>query len=529
MSRFDINKLWYRFFGIGIFITFLLLVFVDKSLSQYYLANWVKSPNLSLLPFVLVVVLLLTGINYFYSKSLQNKGTILSDKIFYIIITVCFVAVLFLQLFIANNIYFRPGWDANTVLTAAENPDFLSSRGEIINSEWYYKTFPNNVAITYLLAILCKFGEIVFPNNPYFFVLYFNVFIVCFSAYLAILCVYKITNNKAVTLISMAFVILLTCLSPWIVIAYTDTIAMPFVTFAVFVYLFIKNKYFKYPLIFASGIVGYFIKPTVIIVLIALVIIDGYELIKKAIDKKLNYRRVVSLFLVIVATVVCVFGAKKIAFSNHDEIFNGEQQFTITHYLMMGLNDDCDGVFCMNDVVYSSSFEDVQSRTDANLLVAKERVGEMGILGTAKLMIKKHILNYNDASFSWGHEGGFYLEHNNKTDDTSTFLKRIFYTQDAGGIYFDKFVTYEQSIWLIILLGMSFCVLYKGKNKHTVALISLTLIGVSLFLMIFECRARYIYFFTPLFIVMFGVGIKSLTDFASENIEKIRNKKRSTS
>ncbi len=46
-----------------------------------------------------------------------------------------------------------------------------------------------------------------------------------------------------------------------------------------------------------------------------------------------------------------------------------------------------------------------------------------------------------------------------------------------------------------------------GREKTDVqAVISLTLLGVSAFLIIFECRARYLYMFLPLFLILFICG-----------------------
>lgn len=86
-----------------------------------------------------------------------------------------------------------------------------------------------------------------------------------------------------------------------------------------------------------------------------------------------------------------------------------EQNFTVTHFLMMGLSDERNGVYDQNDVEYSASFTDRAARQEANRTVIKERIQEYGVGGMVEHLAKKTLTNYNDGTFAWGGEGDFFV------------------------------------------------------------------------------------------------------------------------
>ena len=54
-------------------------------------------------------------------------------------------------------------------------------------------------------------------------------------------------------------------------------------------------------------------------------------------------------------------------------------KFGISHFFMMGLNTETDGMFNQDDVYFSESFETADERSENNWRVAKERLSEMGL------------------------------------------------------------------------------------------------------------------------------------------------------
>lgn len=84
--------------------------------------------------------------------------------------------------------------------------------------------------------------------------------------------------------------------------------------------------------------------------------------------------------------------------------------------------------------------------------------------------------------------------------------------------FFKRFTA--QSFYRVMeLMGVK--TVYNHADFRLMNLIALILIGVSLFLLLFECRARYLYIFSPLYVVLAGIGLNK----ASELYGRIRGKR----
>ena len=142
----------------------------------------------------------------------------------------------------------------------------------------------------------------------------------------------------------------------------------------------------------------------------------------------------------------------------------------------------------------------------------------MGAGGYLQHLIKKNLATYNDGTFAYGREGNFYAsipEENGSLDHT---LRHIFY---MGGTHYPILATIEHILWLFVLIGICFCIIPGTKEPYGENYIALALLGVSLFLLLFEGRARYLYQFSPLFVVLAAVGLKR----ASEKLERFITQK----
>jgi hypothetical protein len=457
---------------------------------------------------ILAISAILLILNIFLLNHVKPFPT-LSEKKFYIFIVICFLAVYFLEIFVTSHIWFYPGWDASIVRDSAKLLVDTNAKGfydlDSAYHYYYYSKFPNNIIIGHTLALLYKFGKIIFKSNPYFLILLFNNLLVNLSAMFATLCVYKISNSRNIAVISMLQGIVLLCLSPWIVVPYTDTFAIIFPAAIFFSYLYVKNPYIKYPAIVFLGILGYYFKPTVIIILIAFAIIFVSLSLSRIIERKHHFKKYIKVSVLTVATAILTFALISNFVSGEKKYLASDTEFTITHFFMMGLNKDTTGAYSAEDSIFSGSFDNVEQRQYANLTVAKQRLKEFGVSGYLKFLAQKTILNYNDGTFFWAGEGNFYSDIPEKSDFWSNILRGIYY--DDGEYYWIYNAT-EQILWLNILVCTVFCLLGKAKNGFAVELISLTLLGVSMFLLLFECRSRYLICFSPLFIVLSSIGLQ---------------------
>lgn len=510
-------------FCLYIIASLLLNLIIDKNFNYYFPSNFLAGTNL--LPFLFSIALFLLAVFVIYLLQKQ-KGSpkTLPSRQFYVVLAIIFLLVYLLQLFITANIYLMTGWDAGACIEAAED---IALHGADGVPKTYFSQNPNNIFLVYTLAAMFKIGEILHSSNPYAVVLAINCLIVCVSVFLAVLCVYRITGKKSATIVGAIFGIILIALSPWIVIPYTDTISMVFPIGAIFCYLFIKNPYLKYSLFVFLCFLGYFYKPTTIIVLIALVIIKICTHTKKIIKRQIPLKRLLCLFFCFIIAAGFAIGIDKVVLLQNKTEMDEQGCKTITHYLMMGLNPESEGFFSQKDVDFTLYFPDIASRQKANLEETKNRLKSMEITGTLKLLLKKNIANYNNGTFLWGAEGYFYTEVFEKDNLAAKALRSFYYTQyaEGQGAHYQVFATIEQSVWFMMLISIGFCILRGKSNNATENLVALSLLGVSIFLLIFECRSRYLFMFTPLFLILASSGLNKATLLMEDLKDKFKNKR----
>lgn len=68
---------------------------------------------------------------------------------------------------------------------------------------------------------------------------------------------------------------------------------------------------------------------------------------------------------------------------------NKDAAFGPTHYFMMGLNEERNGVWAQEDVDISSSCKTSEERRSVNIQVSIQRLKEYGIIGYARHLSKK--------------------------------------------------------------------------------------------------------------------------------------------
>lgn len=443
----------------------LINIFIDCRVYKHYPPNYLTVPNYKLIGFSFLLFLLsVTAVvvfKYFKNSKVLPK---ISDKRFYIFISAVFAAIYVLQLFISKHIYTFFTWDVEGIRAAAENIAFGKADG--LSGE-YFNIYPNNVILTYTLVLFYKIGILIHPVNPYAVLLGFNALCVCVSVLLSVFCVYKLTKNRTVTVISMLAGIILIAFSPHIVVPYSDTIGMLFPVTAVYIYIYVKNCYIKYPLVFFVCLIGYNYKPTVFIILIALIIIKAIRFIYSlAVKNQIDIKRILICALLISVPVLISTGMNKAVISLNKTELDEQKQFTMTHFLMMGLNTKTEGGYCYEDVKFSYKLSDIETRERENLRMVRKRLTEMKPEGFIKLMVRKNLKNYNDGTFYWM-RGGNDTEPPENNSKAAKLLRNLYYKN--GGNY-QTFAKTEQIIWLFVLISIIFSFLF---NKRTLSAESL--------------------------------------------------------
>lgn len=131
---------------------------------------------------------------------------------------------------------------------------------------------------------------------------------------------------------------------------------------------------------------------------------------------------------------------------------------------------------------------------------------ELGADGYFKFLSKKILVNYNDATFAWGMEGGFYkIIYESPNKNVSAFLRDIYYND---GKYYETISIIRQLIWILILgvicignIRFLFCI-EKKEKMVTLNIMHMCFIGITIFELLFEARARYLYIYVPIYIIV---------------------------
>ena len=463
-----------------LFIYILLVLFFSFDNTYLNLREFPIIPNIISGLISIIIIFFILKIN----KEIDDK----KYKKYLIIIS---IITFILQIIVLKYTYFYTDWDVKTIRDIIVNND--------IKNNYYLTKYPNTLLY---LAIVKLYYNIPIIGNYYFPLIVFNAFLVNLSCVIASLTIKKYTNN-IYSLVGYIILTILTILNPWINIPYSDTFVIIFPISIIYIYIKKEKRIFDYILIGLLSIIGYYIKPTAFIIFISIVIIGIIDLINK--NSKFNLKKI-SLVLIgiLIAFVICKTSIKLTGF----EKAKTTEAFTFIHYLKMGQNNNTFGGYDEKDVLESDT---KGKRNDIKKTIS--RIKERKILGQFKFIKIKTMLNYNDGTFAWGREGAnFYYKVLAKDSKISELLKNFFYKDYK---YNDIFKVITQLIWILVLILSFFAGTKELKNDNII--LYLSVIGITLFLTIFECRARYLYCYSPLFVSLAMIGLNNIKGGAKKN------------
>ena len=122
--------------------------------------------------------------------------------------------------------------------------------------------------------------------------------------------------------------------------------------------------------------------------------------------------------------------------------------------------------------------------------------------------MNKAVVNFNDGSFAWGREGDFYQEIFEKDNLFANALRSYFY---HDGDSFNNFLLSRQILWMIVLSLMVSSIFNRKRDEEV--FIQIICIGIILFNMIFEARARYLFAYVPYFVLLATLSFNDWVEF----------------
>lgn len=388
-------------------------------------------------------------------------------------------------------------WDWGTLIRLAS--DYVLD-GEFKNNK-YLARYDNNQCWFACLVVLFKIIHFFFPGVTLEHFHTISIGISCGMVVLSIFLIHRIArlvwgSRKAL------FVGILTILCApfylYATFAYTDTSGM--LVCSLLIYLFVKAERCdlrgRVFCLVVLGILASFslhLKVTVFIVFIAMVI-----------SFLLRVRSWKKLLLSILVVVLMIGGSYTLMdkgigqIAQISEKTSEKHKFPLTHWVMMSLQY---GGYVQEDVDFTKSFPTYEEKKEANITEIKKRVKEKGFWGMTKHVCYDKVLRvWGNASLS----GSEYIARSPEDPD-GMWQHLMMFNGKWNGIFL--FYTCLYHGIMIIGLVLSGLGTWKKKvHEQPMLFARIALLGITLFLMIWECNARYLVTYLPILMLVTAEG-----------------------
>ena len=441
-----------------------------------------------LVPLMLFMAIALMAGVYIYRKIKYKKLLLL----FGFCILAFFQAVTINQLAVRYDV---ESWDMSVVFNAAQ---YYVTNGTFDMGKYdYFLWFPNNSPLYNIFIFLFRIFAALGITNVQLALNIFNAGLLLASAWFIEKTV-QVAVGQEYTGVGVMMCVVLCPFSLYAVLAYTDTFSMIFLSAALYFYVCtVKGKGNRFiNLVMFSLLVafGASMKVSVLVLAIAALI--------DIVMKSENIRQTVISFALVAAITFGGFTGFKYAHEHSPFLPEYDYNLTIpyTHWVMMGLNGL--GGYCDDDYqLITLKQPDVASRQNANIEEIKNRIASKGPVGMIYHIINKLSYIYSDGTFTACYKLDRSAVSVSPLHDYVIYLGSKFY-----------YLGYFSLALFMSMLAMISAGIFKSiiKRDTSALMPAISLVGVTIFLLLWEARARYILNFLPLFILMTVFGIKQL-------------------
>ncbi|WP_459984569.1 glycosyltransferase family 39 protein [Nocardioides sp. AN3] len=369
----------------------------------------------------------------------------------------------------------------------------------------YFSIYPNNglLADVYY-AILSTVHAAGGGDHQYAIALpLVNAIVLTVPAVLTVVLVRRELGATAAVFCSGLVVVFL-FFSPWLHILYSDTAGMAFPIALLTLASFARTagrrgRIALWAAIGLVGAVGMAVKPTVVFALVAVVAVP---LLLRPRQGRRHVTALAAAAVAFLAVHTLLPHAVDHGGVTPVEQADPAQKFPITHFLAMGTTGV--GAYNAADVGRMENTPPDQ-RFALGLRLWRQRVSELGPAGYAHLLDSKLVWTVGYGTFGqWGE--GHMTKPPLNSDGISRFA-RSFYDGDGSrhGIALDMW----DAIWLAGLLLVCVPLILRRGWLERVDLfgpIALSIIMLVAFHMLFETRARYLYLYVPVLLVLMTGG-----------------------
>ncbi len=424
-----------------------------------------------------ITLILLYGANHALCRCSDKTATRLSVLFLLVYLGLLLLAGVLLAV--------EPAWDFGRVYSGALD---LAENGKLTTTLQYFLESNNNFFIAYILSFWFKIASLAHITP-----LYAGILLNCLAIWLSALALFWVVKTEWNIQRGCLFLLLVLCFIPlytYAPIFYTDTLSLPFISFALLLWQTIKRGTPKVRLVClillgANGIIGYYVKASVGIVYVAMLLLALIDW------KKGTLKRIA----VVALAAVCV----SVGYST---LLNVTQAIDLTeldryklpyeHYVMMGLAGN--GGYNPEDYELSISIDNLETRKETNVAQIKERLAAYGVAGYFSFLQIK-------IEYTWL-DGTYYAPQKLSIDPLQHTILSAFFCTDGQYYSFYKTVALGAQLALLVLMLLSI-----RAREPLVGLLALSVFGLFLFLLIWETRSRYLLNFTPVFLLLAQSGL----------------------
>ena len=351
------------------------------------------------------------------------------------------------------NIYYETDWDVYHLI-------------HVDLSEFYYQRYPNNLFLAWLMQNILRLNDAVGINFGEYRLMPLVILNCGISSLVGRLVHFIVKKHYGIRWAMAGGVLyfLLAAISPWNVIPYSDSVGLLFPALIYALYISDTHKILKGAGIPVLSYIGYLIKPQCVILFIAIAIVEIGRIGRwQKLRENLPAVGVACAIAILAVLSLSLF--LKTQYKNAGYVEWKDAQYGAAHYLMMGLNEERNGIYSTEDVEFSAHQPSKEVRTRENIRVSIERVKNMGAVGLARHLSKKLLIAFNDGTFAWGCEGVFYSElKEDLNTGVSPWLKDVYY-HNSGRLHF-IYGFIVQQIWILLLLGITVCLPLVRSAAH---------------------------------------------------------------
>lgn len=457
----------------------------------------IRTPLLETLLFLLLAVLT-AGILFFFANRLKDR---LSQKTFIGMTVLCFAALILLQLAAAYVLEQGPAWDPGGVFISAKE---CVEQSAIITHTNYFSRFPNNTGLLFIEVLYFFLLRAVGIPITMFAASLLNVLFIDLAILFLFLFVRKVWGNR----VAMLYLLMSLFFMPnvlYVPVVYTDTMSMVFVTLALYLFAcYLKGRESGARLrtqilqLLAISFVltaGTKVKGSVVILFVAFIV---YLMCT------VSFKKWIPALLVLLLPFFLLSAGFDAGMRSVNVIREDERQFRFPteYWIYMGLKTP--GGFNYDDFETIYALPDLQTKTEAARQGIADRLEEYGLSGLLNHIQEKAKYTYGDGTYF----AGVKL---NKAPVKDTRWHALFTTD---GAYYTHYQSASNGYHILILLLLLVGIVkgFFGRKFDMETLLYILLFGLSIFLMIWETRSRYLVNFTP---VMLALAAKNANDLVS--------------